>query len=97
MCLIYTFYQCFIDLKGNGTSLAITRVEPRLHLPCARRRAARKVLRAYGATNETGFFAVASESFFEKPAQMRRHMPALYQQLKAYYGHDPAGDRPAPR
>jgi len=55
-----------------------------------RRREARKVLRAYGATNEAEFFAVASESFFEKPEQLRRRMPELYQQLKAYYRCDPA-------
>lgn len=50
-----------------------------------------KVLRAYGATNEAEFFAVATEAFFEKPTQMKQKHPALYEELKRYYGADPAG------
>lgn len=52
----------------------------------------RKVLRSYGATNEAEFFAVATESFFEKPEQMRKRTPDLYDELKRFYGFDPAGD-----
>lgn len=51
----------------------------------------RQVLRAYGATNEAEFFAVATESFFEKPRQMLARHPALYAALAEYYGADPAG------
>jgi Mlc titration factor MtfA (ptsG expression regulator) len=50
----------------------------------------RKVLREYGATNEVEFFAVATESFFEKPRQMREHTPDLYAELVRFYRHDPA-------
>ncbi len=50
----------------------------------------RKVLREYGATNEAEFFAVATEAFFEKSAQMRREKPELYAELKRFYGWDPA-------
>ncbi len=52
----------------------------------------RKVMDDYGATNPAEFFAVASESFFEKPAQMKKHTPDLYEVLRRFYGFDPAGD-----
>ena len=50
----------------------------------------RKTLRSYGATNEAEFFAVATETFFEKPDRMREKLPDLYEQLKRFYGFDPA-------
>jgi len=50
----------------------------------------RKVLRMYGATNEAEFFAVATESFFEKPQQMRERTPDLYEEMRRFYGVDPA-------
>ncbi len=49
------------------------------------------VMSDYGATNEAEFFAVATETFFEKPLQFRKAHPALYDQLKGYYKLDPAG------
>ena len=51
-----------------------------------------EVLRGYGAKNEAEFFAVATESFFEKPLQMRDLTPDLYDELKRFYGFDPATD-----
>jgi MtfA peptidase len=51
----------------------------------------RSVLDDYGATEPAEFFAVATECFFEKPAQMKRKHPALYDELKDYYHQDPAG------
>ncbi len=50
----------------------------------------RKVLDDYGSQNEAEFFAVATESFFEKPRQMREKTPELYEELKRFYGWDPA-------
>jgi hypothetical protein len=47
-----------------------------------------RVLDAYGATNPAEFFAVATECFFEKPMQLRRHHPQLYDILKEYYCQD---------
>jgi Mlc titration factor MtfA (ptsG expression regulator) len=44
-----------------------------------------RVLRAYGATNEAEFFAVATEAFFEKPEQLKKRAPDLYQQLDRFY------------
>ena len=53
-------------------------------------RVQRKVLRDYGATNEAEFFAVATESFFERPRRMRDLAPDLYEVLQRFYGFDPA-------
>jgi Mlc titration factor MtfA (ptsG expression regulator) len=50
----------------------------------------RKVLDDYGALNEAEFFAVATESFFEKPRQMKAKTPELYEELRRFYGWDPA-------
>jgi Mlc titration factor MtfA (ptsG expression regulator) len=43
----------------------------------------------YGATNPAEFFAVATETFFEKPYQMAEHHEELYAQLLQYYKVDP--------
>lgn len=57
----------------------------------------RAVLREYGATNEAEFFAVATEAFFEKPVQMQRRHPDLYDRLKSYYRSDPAAAAGSPK
>ena len=49
-----------------------------------------RVLRQYGATNEAEFFAVATESYFERPQLMKALVPDLYAELQAFYGGDPA-------
>ncbi len=49
----------------------------------------RSVMRKYGATNPAEFFAVATESFFEKARQMKKKHPELYDELKDYYKLDP--------
>jgi MtfA peptidase len=54
------------------------------------RRQERQVLDDYGGVNEAEFFAVATESFFEKPRQMKEKTPDLYEELKRFYGWDPA-------
>jgi Mlc titration factor MtfA (ptsG expression regulator) len=54
----------------------------------ARDRTVRSVLRDYGATNEAEFFAVATEAFFERPAKLRERAPALYDELRRFYGGD---------
>lgn len=48
------------------------------------------VIDEYGAVNPAEFFAVATESFFEKSEQMKKRHPALYKVLKDYYKLDPA-------
>jgi Mlc titration factor MtfA (ptsG expression regulator) len=47
------------------------------------------VLDSYGATNPAEFFAVATETFFEKPQQLFKKHPALYEQLQSYYQLNP--------
>lgn len=56
----------------------------------------RKALRDYGALNEAEFFAVATESYFEKPRQLRTQTPDLYRLLQDFYGGDPAAEAPTP-
>jgi Mlc titration factor MtfA (ptsG expression regulator) len=48
------------------------------------------VLNAYGATSRAEFFAVATEAFFSKPAELRSRYPDLYGELKGFYRQDPA-------
>lgn len=47
------------------------------------------VMDYYGATNPAEFFAVATETFFEKPQQMARKHPELFEEFKVYYCVDP--------
>ncbi|MBN2181514.1 MAG: zinc-dependent peptidase [Sedimentisphaerales bacterium] len=49
----------------------------------------RTVMDKYGATNPAEFFAVATETFFEKPKQMKNKHPELYDEMKNYYKLDP--------
>jgi len=49
----------------------------------------KSVLDEYGATEPAEFFAVATEAFFEKPVQLRKKHPELYEELKTYYAQDP--------
>jgi Mlc titration factor MtfA (ptsG expression regulator) len=50
----------------------------------------RNDIRAYGATNPAEFFAVVTETFFEKPRQLKARHPELYAQLVTFYKQDPA-------
>jgi Mlc titration factor MtfA (ptsG expression regulator) len=45
---------------------------------------------AYGATSPPEFFAVVTEHFFERPAELRERHAALYAELAAFYRLDPA-------
>jgi len=57
----------------------------------------RTLLDRYGATSPAEFFAVATETFFEKPRQLRSKHPELYAELRDFYRQDPAArDRQAP-
>ncbi|MBH8555586.1 zinc-dependent peptidase [Nostocaceae cyanobacterium CENA357] len=47
------------------------------------------VMNSYGATNPAEFFAVATETFFEKPHQLLKQHPSLYELLQGYYQLDP--------
>lgn len=49
----------------------------------------RTVIDAYGATNPAEFFAVSTETFFEKPKVLKKKYPELYDQLAKFYALDP--------
>ncbi|MEP7280239.1 MAG: zinc-dependent peptidase [Bacteroidota bacterium] len=48
-----------------------------------------KLLNAYAATNYNEFWAVAVETFFEKPLHMKVEMPALYEAMCSLLNQDP--------
>ena len=56
----------------------------------SQKRRRRSVLDKYGATNPAEFFAVATETFFEKPRQMQKRHPELYEELRDHFRLDPA-------
>ncbi|MEM8953077.1 MAG: M90 family metallopeptidase [Verrucomicrobiota bacterium] len=57
-------------------------------------RGQRTLFDEYGATNPAEFFAVATETFFEKARRMKKEYPDLYQEFVNFYQLDPASWRP---
>ena len=51
------------------------------------------LLDPYGATGIDEFFAVATETFFTGPKEMRARHPDLYELLARYFQQDPAAYR----
>ena len=47
------------------------------------------VIDPYGATNEAEFFAVATETYFTRPGELRAFYPELYAVLAAFYRIEP--------
>jgi len=72
-------YQTWANVLGEHCSDLIGNVQ--------RRR--KTTIDAYGATNPGEFFAVASETFFEKPRQLKKKHPELYAELQKFYHLDP--------
>lgn len=56
---------------------------------CRLKKGKRPVIDPYGATNPAEFFAVVTETFYEKPEKLSQHYPELYEQLSSYYQVDP--------
>jgi Mlc titration factor MtfA (ptsG expression regulator) len=50
------------------------------------------VLDGYATTNEAEFFAVATETFFERPEALRARLPDLYRELARFYRGDEKGE-----
>lgn len=78
---------------AKGSSYAVwasvmSREYERLRSTAARHK--KGVMDSYGATNPAEFFAVATETFFEKPVQLKKKAPDLYEELKDFYKVDPA-------
>jgi MtfA peptidase len=73
-------YRAWADVMGEEYAELLSAIERR-----------RKTdIDPYGATNAPEFFAVATETFFEKPLLLERRHPDLYQELKSYFRLDPA-------
>ena len=72
-------YRGWAEAFGGSFDLLCERVN----------RGERTVLDDYGATNPAEFFAVATETFFEKPKQLKREHTEVYSQLQGFYGLDP--------
>ncbi|MGI8400085.1 MAG: zinc-dependent peptidase [Gemmatimonadaceae bacterium] len=49
------------------------------------------VIDFYGTTSPAEFFAVITETFFERPRALKRKHPELYAQLQQFYKQDPSG------
>jgi Mlc titration factor MtfA (ptsG expression regulator) len=47
------------------------------------------LLDAYGASDPAEFFAVASEAFYLRPQALAHDQPALFDELRRFYGVDP--------
>lgn len=73
-------YQTWAKVINEHANRFIDRVE----------RKQKTLLDPYGAQNAAEYFAVATETFFEKPKQLKRKQPALYQELENFYQLDPA-------
>ena len=70
-------------------------LEPEYQRFCeAVERAEETLLDPYGAESPGEFFAVAAESFFTMPSEMRHEHPALYELLAGYFVLDPAASPP---
>jgi len=76
-------------IKNSYQSWAVTLAEEFKALNSAREHHVKSVMDYYGATNPAEFFAVATETFFEKPGQMNNTHPELFEELKTYYSVDP--------
>ncbi len=48
------------------------------------------VMDSYGANSPAEFFAVATETFFEMPKQLKKKHPELYKELQSFYQLDPS-------
>lgn len=49
------------------------------------------LLDPYGAEDRAEFFAVATETFFERATELERRHPLLYDELRRFYQQNPAG------
>jgi MtfA peptidase len=99
--VIHEFAHCLDGLDGEmGGSLTFgdSATTRRWHQVCesefealvlAAERRQKTLLDYYGATNQAEFFAVASETFFEKPRQLKEEHTELFELLVRYYRLDP--------
>lgn len=99
--VVHEFAHCLDGLDGEmGGSLTFDDPADTLRwqqvctsefdaLVAAAQRGQPTLLDHYGATNLAEFFAVCSETFIEKPRQLKHRHPELFDLLVAYYHVDP--------
>ena len=75
-----------VDAAFTATAPWVTVVADRLR---RLRRGKSSPLRDYGAINEAELFAVAVETFFEKPDELARRDEELFELLRDYFNQDP--------
>ena len=63
-----------------------------IHLEMQKIEKGKSDINPYAITNEAEFLAVASEYFFEKPAQFKHKHPELYAQMSSMFMQDHAAD-----
>jgi Mlc titration factor MtfA (ptsG expression regulator) len=78
-----------LENRSAYTSWAKVFSEEFARLQEKKRKGKRSLIDKYGATNPAEFFAVATESFFEKPKQLQKKHPKLYEELQGYYKVNP--------
>ncbi len=86
------------SLEGSGLSYREwSQVMSREYASLLRdiRRGRRGPIDEYGASSPAEFFAVVTETFFEKPIQLKRRNPELYEEFRKLYKLDPAAWREA--
>ncbi len=71
-------YRVWAAVLGKAYKKLLKKVESRQ----------KTVIDEYGATNPAEFFAVATETFFEKPIPLKKRYPELYEELSTFYGID---------
>jgi len=76
-------------LEHRSSYVAWARVLSKEYEILQKKKHRKSVMSKYGATNPAEFFAVATETFFEKSKKMKKRHPELYDELKNYYKMDP--------
>ncbi|MGD8862994.1 MAG: zinc-dependent peptidase [Myxococcales bacterium] len=79
-------------LRGTARLRRWAEVCSRVYLELRERaeRGERTLIDHYGAHSEAEFFAVATETFFERGRELQQRHPELYDVLKDFYRQDPA-------
>ncbi len=75
------------DMDRQAWSRAFTQAWNRLHGD--EREGLALPIDTYALESPAEFFSVASEHFFETPADLRAHLPEVYRQLAAFYRQQP--------
>ena len=88
----------FLDGEGDGAPPLETRAESKAWAAAMQaaydaqlarsERGQKSLLRDYALTNPAEYFAVCSEVFFEKPKQLAKELPEVYEQMRGFYNLD---------